>query len=206
MGMVDQIYIGSGWTLLIRASESDCQTSWRNSTSCLVSLPQRLGLMILAYGGSNMVLALFQRSLVRPTNTVGRTGAILWTTTSQSPTVVSIVTRVGQTDVTVMRLKVRKYLFLEWWLFRSHFRGRDLSPRNRASISGASKTCGITSLSDAERLGLVHLFVLTIKHLTKNFARLAPELARWILSIYRQLLTVSPVTLWGSSSGETRKY
>lgn len=192
--------------LCLRISEGDCQSSWRDLTSCQVSLPQRSGLTIRVYGGSGTDQVLFQSIVDRPTNTVGLTGQIPWNPSTQLPTVVSTVIAVGQTEYILAEILARESFLLEWYVYRRPTQSHGSLPRNRVRISGASKISGTTFATGHEDLGLESLFVLTTRLLTKTFALLGPVTARLLPSIYRRLAIVSPVTLWGRCFGVTRDY
>jgi len=193
-------------SLCLRISEGDCQSSWRDLTSCQVSLPQRSGLMIRVYGGSDTAQVLFQSIVDRPTNTVGLTGQIPWNPSTQLPTVFSIVIAVGQTEFTMAEILAHESFRLECCVFRRPTRSHGSLPRNRVRISGASRISGTTFATEREELGLISLFVSTIKLLTKNFALWGPGMARLLPSIYRRLAIVSPVTLLGRCFGKIRDY
>jgi hypothetical protein len=191
-------------SLFLRKSEGDCRSSWRNLTSCQVSLPQRSDLMIRVYGGSDMDQVLFQSIVDRPTNTVGLTGQIPWNPSIQLPTVVSIVIAVGQTEYILGEILAQESFLLEWYVFRRPTRSRGSLPRSRVRISGASKISGTTFANDPSVLGLIDLFVLTINRLTKSFVSWGPGAARLLPLIYQRLAIVSLVTLLGRCFGVIR--
>jgi len=193
-------------SLCLRISEGDCRSSWRNLTSCQVSLPQRSGLTIRVYGGSDTAQVLFQSIVDRPTSTVGLTGQIPWNPSTQLPTVVSTVIAVGQTEYILAEILARESFVLEWCVYRRPTQSRGLLPRNRVRISGASRISGTTFATEVETLGLMNLFAFAIKVLTRVSALLGPGMARLLPSIYRRLAIVSPVMLWGRCFGKIRDY
>lgn len=203
---VDRPSIRDELSLCLRKSEGDCLSSWQDLTSCQVSLPQRSGLMIRVYGGSDTAQVLFQSIVDRPTSTVGLIGQIPWNPSTQLPTVVSIVIAVGQTEYTLAEILARESFHLEWCVFRRPTRSHGSLPRNRVRISGASRICGTTFVNDRQILGLMDLFASAIKLIIKNFASWGPGMARLLPSIYRRLAIVSPVTLLGRCFGKIRDY
>lgn len=140
-------------SLCLRVSADNCRSSWRDLTSCRVSLPQRLDLTILVYGGSDTDRVLFQSIVDRPTSIVGRTGQIPWNPSTQLPTVVSIVLAVGQTEYILAEILARESFRLEWYVFRRPTRSHGLLPRNRVRISGASRISGTTFATERAILG-----------------------------------------------------
>ena len=203
--MVDLSFMCPELTLCLRVSGDNCQSSWQTLTSCQVLLPPRLGHTIQVIGSSDTDQVLFQKRLVLPTSTVGRTGHLFWKASSQSPTMVSIVIALGHTAVTICRVLVHQNLTLEWWLYRSPTRNRGLLPRNRASISGANRICCTTLPRESETVGCMTSFVSTIKVLTKVCAHLGPPVVRLLQSIYRLLAIALPVMRSANSFEETRK-
>jgi hypothetical protein len=193
-------------SLCLRESVDSCRTSWRNLTSCQVSLPRRSDLMIRVYGGSDTAQVLFQSIVDRPTSTVGLTGQIPWNPSFQLQTMVSIVIAVGQTEFTLVEISAQRSFHLEWCVFQRPTRNHGSLPRSRVRISGASRISGTTFAPEAETLGLISLFASAIKLLIKSCALLGPGMARSLPSIYRRLVIVSPVTLLGRCFGAIRNY
>lgn len=194
-------------TLGLRVLHADhCPSSWRDLTSCQISLPPHSDLTIRMYGGSDTAQVLFQSIVDLPTNTVGRIGRIPWNASTQLPTVVSTVIAVGQTEYILDERLVHKDYVLGWYVFLRPTRSRGLLPRSRVQISGVSRISGTTFATGRRSHGLTALFASAIKALTKTYALWGPGLARLLPLIYQRLATVSPATLLGRCFGQIRNY
>jgi hypothetical protein len=203
---VNRLSTRQEYSLSLRICEDNCRSSWRDLTSCLVSLPPRSGLTILQRGGSDMDQVLFQSIVDLPTNTVGLTGQIPWNPSTQLPTVVSTVIVVGQTEFILDERYAQESLLLEWYVFLRPSRSRGSLPRSRVQISGVSRISGTTFAIDADPRGLTALFAFAIKALIRSSVLWGPELARLLPSIFRRLAIVSPVTLLDRCFGKIRDY
>jgi hypothetical protein len=147
--------------------------------------------------------ALSQTPLPVPTNTVGETGRSDSTLLTQSLTVDTTATAVGQTTQEEEKLD-QSIPLLDSSASQRPLSALGLSPQSPQNISGASKMHGITSVPVYETLGLGALFAFAIKLLIKISAWKGLGLARWLPWISPVLPTESRVEPSDPSSGATR--